>query len=455
MCRHPTKQIVACSHTDHLAEIFSNRVKSDIQEHGSMLGIKLAKDTSAASRWALSSRGTYIAKGAGSAVTGLRADLVIIDDPVAGYEKAYSQLERDKLWNWYANDLETRLHPQCPLVVVMTWWHLDDIGGRIMQRNHDGIEHWEILRIPAESEGIDVDPLGRPKGALLWANDPNHRYAEDLKKFKLTKSARDWAALYQCNPLALGSGMFTENNFRWSDNPPNREDMKIFIGADFATSQGKGDYTCFVVIGIDRRGSWHALQMYHRQVTPDIWADDLSRLCYQWKPVSAVCVEGGSIWNSVEPILKAFCRARQIMPNFKKYTRTKKKEETALALQGLLNDRPMFLPRGRAWANEILSQCLAFPLAGGRGHDDIVDALANAANQIPLMTPKIKPLDEVVLPPLPNGCIRFFDPILDDPNGQGILLGPMHDRWTNPEPRPSMSLIQPRRSRTPYRNQRI
>jgi predicted phage terminase large subunit-like protein len=207
--------------------------------------------------------------------------------------------------------------------------------------------------------------------------------------------------------------------------------------------------------GIDERGSWHALQMYHRQVTPDVWADDLARLCYQWKPVTAMCVEGGSIWNSVEPVLKAFCRARGIMPNFKKYTRTKKKEETALALQGLLSDRPMFIPRGREWANELLSQCLAFPLAGGRGHDDIVDSLANAANQIPLMTPKIKPLDEVVLPSLPNGCIRFWDPIMDDPNGQGILLGPVQDRFTSPDAPTPRSLSVWRRPRSPNRNPRI
>jgi hypothetical protein len=115
----------------------------------------------------------------------------------------------------------------------------------------------------------------------------------------------------------------------------------------------------------------------------------------------------------------------------------------------------LFLPRGKPWANELLSECLAFPLAGGRGHDDGIDALANLAVHLPLMTPKIKPIDEIVMPPLPNGCIRFWDPIMDDPTGQGILMGPVQDRWSNPEAPTPRSLTMTRPLPRKYHNQRI
>jgi len=45
-----------------------------------------------------------------------------------------------------------------------TGGHLDDLFGRIIPRDHEGTEKWTIVKIPAESLGADVDPLGRPAG---------------------------------------------------------------------------------------------------------------------------------------------------------------------------------------------------------------------------------------------------------------------------------------------------
>jgi predicted phage terminase large subunit-like protein len=413
MCRHPTLDLIACSHTDSLAETFSRRVRDDILEHGAFLGIKLDKASSAAARWSLTTRGSYTAAGAGQAILGRRADLVIVDDPIASAEKAYSEGEREKLWQWFTTELATRMKPQAPIVVIGTWWHLDDIFGRIVERDRLGIERWTIIRIPAESLGADVDPLKRPAGEFLWSRDPSHDYAGWLRQQKQTQSPRDWAAMFQADPIAIGAGMFNEKMFKFSESMPALEDLKIYIGCDFATRAGAGDFTVFVVVGIDSRGSWYLLTVYRKQETPDVWSNALAELVIRHRPVHAVAVEGGAIWNAVEPIVRSMLRRRQVMPLFRKYTRTKDKATTALTLQGMLADRPMFLPKGTLWANEFLSEMLTFPSAG-RGHDDQCDALATLAMMLPKITPKY--VDETPEPPPPllaPGQIWLHDPLFD------------------------------------------
>jgi predicted phage terminase large subunit-like protein len=424
MCRHPTLDLIATSHTDSLAETFSRRVRDDITEHGPYLGIRLDKASSAAARWSLTTRGSYTAAGAGQAILGRRADLVIVDDPIASAEKAYSEGEREKLWLWFTTELMTRMKPQAPILVIGTFWHLDDLFGRIIERARLGTEEWTIIRIPAESLGPEIDPLGRPAGEFLWSRDPNHDYAGWLRQQKQTQSPRDWAAMFQADPIAIGAGMFTEEMFKFSEMMPDPKDLHIYIGCDFATRAGSGDFTAFVVVGVDSRGSWYLLSVYRRQKTPDVWSNALADLIIRYRPVHAVAVEGGQIWNTVEPMLRSTLRRRQVMPLFRKFTRTKDKPTTALTLQGILADRPMSLPKGTTWANEFLSEMLTFP-AAGRGHDDQCDALATLAMMAPKMSPKV--VEEIPKNPrliLKPGEIWLHDPLLDLPDGPGKRPNP-------------------------------
>src|SRR5580704_6405542 len=52
--------------------------------------------------------GSYFAVGVLGAVTGRRADIVIIDDPVKSRLEADSETVRDRVWEWWKADLLTR-----------------------------------------------------------------------------------------------------------------------------------------------------------------------------------------------------------------------------------------------------------------------------------------------------------------------------------------------------------
>ena len=67
--------------------------------------------------------GEYFAVGVDASVTGRRAALGIIDDPVKGRAEADSAAVRQHTWDWYKADFWTRLIPNAALIYIGTRWH--------------------------------------------------------------------------------------------------------------------------------------------------------------------------------------------------------------------------------------------------------------------------------------------------------------------------------------------
>ncbi len=68
--------------------------------------------------------------GVSSSVAGYRADLLVLDDPIAKVEDVSSPAALDKQWDWWQADFLTRLKPNGKIVVIMTRWSRKDIAGR-------------------------------------------------------------------------------------------------------------------------------------------------------------------------------------------------------------------------------------------------------------------------------------------------------------------------------------
>jgi predicted phage terminase large subunit-like protein len=130
--------------------------------------------------------------GIRGAITGRRADLVIIDDPVKSMEEAESARARQHVWDWYSAELTTRLKPHARIIIVMTRWHEKDLGGQLVAR---GSKDWSVLKLPALAE--NGDPIGRPPGAPLW---PEWESLEALNEKRAIVGTRIWSALFQQSP---------------------------------------------------------------------------------------------------------------------------------------------------------------------------------------------------------------------------------------------------------------
>jgi predicted phage terminase large subunit-like protein len=212
LSRHPRAAIIMACHTDSLASHFGRRTRALVQEYSEVLNYRLSAEERAANRWRTNRGGEYFAAGVRGPIAGRRADLAIIDDPVKSWAEADSPMCREHAWEWYRTDLLPRLKPRGRVVLVMTRWHQDDLGGRIMETEAG----WTILRLPALA--VPPDPMGRAEGEALW---PAWEDADALARKRAAMGERAFAALFQQDPRPPSGGLFMPERVATCDMAPS------------------------------------------------------------------------------------------------------------------------------------------------------------------------------------------------------------------------------------------
>ncbi len=222
-----------------------------------------ARRANSEAEWETSKGGGLRAVGVGGGVTGFGAGLIVIDDPVKSRAEAESPTYRDKIWEWFNDDLYTRLEPNGAIILIQTRWHEDDLAGRLLRemQEEDG-EQWEVINLPALAEAgftaetqrrgedeeeltgmkgmvkngretpipfnssipvnssqrlsvsavqISGDPLGRAQGEALCPE----RYDEAaLERLRRKLGSYSFAALYQQRPVPAEGGLFKRAWFK-------------------------------------------------------------------------------------------------------------------------------------------------------------------------------------------------------------------------------------------------
>lgn len=362
LAQKPDASVIAASHTAELAEKWGRRVRRSLVEKGAVLGVGVSGESSAAGRWETDRGGEYFAAGVGGSITGRRADLAIIDDPIRSREDADSKLIRDKQWDWYKYDLATRLKPGAGVVVIMTRWHEDDLGGRLLLEEGD---RWRVLSIPMEATRAD-DLLGRSIGEPLWPEWFTGQMREDAKR-----DARVWSALYQQEPTPEEGDYFRSEWIVPVDSLPPLATLRVYGGSDYAVTSAGGDYTVHAVVGVDPDDNLYLLDLWRQQAASDEWVEAWCDLVCKWKPMGWA-EETGQIKSGVGPFLdkralerKAWCVREQFPTRGDKAVR-------AQSIRGRMAMKGLRVLRSAPWRADLVGELLRFP-AGV--HDDAVDAL--------------------------------------------------------------------------------
>ena len=267
---NPFHRVILTSYETRYAEQWGQRVRDHLNEHGpSLFGVSVSNQSSARAHWDidvdeavstfaldtlagprldLALVGGMNAAGAGGAITGKGANLLLIDDPVKNEAEARSELMQQNQWEWLQQTAMTRLEPDGVVGIVMTHWHLEDIAGRIARGDLGGDEGvpWTILKMPAiatEDEPEWPTGIGRTKGEALW---PERYPLERLKEIEHgEQTIRGWSALYQQSPIPEGGSVFKAAWFdQWYDTEiPKSLIRKASRFWDTAATQDGGDWT--------------------------------------------------------------------------------------------------------------------------------------------------------------------------------------------------------------------
>ena len=207
LIKHPTHRIIIASYDDPLAMRAGKHIRTLIERHGMAYGLVMERGSAAAKDWSLTTGGGVRSVGIGSGITGHDGDLLLVDDPTKSRAEAESQRRRDGIYDWWSSELSTRVVPGTRICMVQTPWHPDDLRVRVVAqegRYEDG-GRWREVVMAALCES-EIDPLGRAIGEPL-----PHPKIEAGNVSRLTRwwerirssiAARDWRALYQCDPKA-------------------------------------------------------------------------------------------------------------------------------------------------------------------------------------------------------------------------------------------------------------
>lgn len=193
------------------------------------LGLRLARDQKAVSRWRLTNGGELYAIGIGGGLTGRPVDMLLIDDPVKDDRAATSELQSSQGWLWWMGVGRPRLAPGAPVLVVGTRWHEADLIGRLIAKQDEDekaglvhIDRWRVLNVPAQAERDD-DPLGRNPGDFMAS--ARGRTREEWEATKAATALRVWSALYQGHPAPDEGNVWLKGWWRyyqtamWTEQP--------------------------------------------------------------------------------------------------------------------------------------------------------------------------------------------------------------------------------------------
>lgn len=393
MARFPRRNVIVASYAANIARKQGRRARQLLRSkafRNLFPEAELSAASSAADEWALSSGGEYMAGGLLGGLTGNRAALGIIDDPIAGREEAESETIREKTWDAYIDDFCSRLIPGSPQVMILTRWHEDDPAGRILPERWNGESgmfdgrdgrKWKVLCLPALCNSAD-DPLGRKIGESLWPEWFGRATGDPMDHWRPFQSnPRTWSSLYQQRPKPEEGTYFKRGQFRRfiDADLPN---LRYYGTSDYAVTEGGGDYTALRIWGVDSSVPSHVYLVdgWRGQTGSDQWIEAQIDLISRYRP-GAWYGEGGVIQKAIDPMLTTKMRDRRVSCRLVWMPSVHDKPTRARSAQAMVEEGRIHV-RDDHDGDCFIDECVAFP--GGRYDDDVdnLSLIGRAADQL-------------------------------------------------------------------------
>lgn len=421
---HPEWEVINCGYNLDLPMKFSRKVREIVRDPGYKPLYPTAvldPDSQSAEAWNTTSGGGFTAAGVGGGITGKGATILIIDDPIKNQEEADSIVTRDGLWDWYWSTAYSRLAPGGGVLIIQTWWHDDDLAGRLQQKmqTEEEADQFVIIKYPALAEkweyhNLETDLIERYEKPLTpdhvalretqraqGVSEPSvidekyrllrmpgealhpERYNEKMMTaMRANQPPRIWSALYQQNPVPDEGVYFKKEYFRYEPAPPAHHGRNVFQAWDFAIGEKQmNDYTVGVTLIQDESDHLHVVELVRFRGDSFTIVEEILDAAERWgsEPTAPLMIgfEDGQIWKAIRPFLERRMAERQMYPPYELLKPLTDKLARARTLQGRMQQQRVWFPKEAGWLRDAETELLRFP-AGA--HDDIVDALAWATN---------------------------------------------------------------------------
>ncbi len=400
MGKKPGLKVILASYASDIAWKQSRRTRQIVKsaKYQPIYQTALQEGNQSVESWSLDNGSEYMAGGLTAGMTGNRAGLIIIDDPVKGREDAESATMRKKTREAYEDDLKTRLVPGGATIIIQTRWHESDLSGGILPEDWDGEsgqikgrdgEMWHVLCLPAICDRAD-DPLGRKIGEPLW---PEWFSTEHFEKFR--GNPRTWAALFQQRPRPSEGAEFRKEWIRRYKRSPPVLNKILLVDPSSGKRSDRGDYTSAWVVGLAADNNAYLLDAVRDRLNLTGRTAMVFELHRKWKPLQTRYEQYG-LQADIEAI-EAEQERQQYRFKITAVGGGVKKEDRIRRLIPWFENGRLFAPESLPYQDItgkqmdlldvfIREEFAAFPV--GR-HDDMLDSLARLDEPgLPLPFPK-------------------------------------------------------------------
>lgn len=233
--------------------------------------------------------GQYYAASALSPVTGIGADIIVMDDPIKPME-AGSDAIRTSTNNNIRTTFFSRLNDKRTgrFILVMQRVHEEDPTGHLLR---DG--GWVHLKLPAEANAPIEISLGDKKwtmkpGDLLF---PARLSKEILDQTRLDMTESNYVGQYLQEPVPVGGGEFKPDewlmHYQQGGIKPKEMNLVILVdpaGGDELNKKKKKhtDWTVMAVMGLAPDNNYYLLDMVRDKLNPTERIDTLFMLHRHW-----------------------------------------------------------------------------------------------------------------------------------------------------------------------------
>lgn len=377
--RYPDNRVLLITYQDGFSRTQSRHARNIFKRFGKdVFGLEVAEDTQAANQWDIKGHeGGMEAVGAGGAITGKGAHLLIIDDLIKGREQALNERTLDDYWEWFLTDVMSRLEPGASVIIIMTRWTMSDLIGKIIAKKQEDLDNgvvddelsfndFEYFNYPALATENDI--LGRKPGQALFPQ----RY--DEKKLKQIKARNDdywWEALYQGNPVPMRGNIIDVTGFRRTWKPGDEVQRNAFdmvvISNDTAIKDTElADYSVFGVWGIKSDG-YYLLDVLRDKLTYPQLVETAKGLNKIWRPEFFLIEDKGSGSSLIQDLRQDLNVNVWPMDPGSESKTLRMTAETPIIKAGMV-----VLPEDASWKKDFLLECRTFPT----GKKDQVDMLS-------------------------------------------------------------------------------
>ncbi len=375
LARNPAHEVIVVTFGDDLSKDHGDWCKiacDDPAFQQVFPGFEVRRDSKSKNRLITKQGGGIRFVGAGAAIVGRGAHLLIIDDPIKNSEEADSEVESEKLWKNFWTGMMTRLAPGGAVVVMHTRWRTNDLIGRLIsQEQEKGVETWKKVNYPAIAE---EDEKFRKKGEALHPARYDVRYLLELQE---DMPRREWLALYQQRPVDEEGNFFKRDHFNFYKPEDLPKILYMYIATDFAVSvKEEADFTCLWPYGVDPSGNlWFLADFIYGKLDSGASVRALVDLCVRYKPMHVI-IEAGVIRQAIGPIINMECDRQHKYFSIVSPNPATDKRIRASSAQAMFEMGKIYLPDTTRVHFNAVPELLAFDKGE---HDDIVDTIAIAA----------------------------------------------------------------------------